>query len=60
MLLKSVEMFAISPNMMIIKNFKMLPNVKYRESAKILQFLLKINLKHKYTEKNSEKGKTKK
>jgi len=58
MLLKSVEIFAIIPITIIIKNFTILPKVKYKESARILQFLLNINLKHKYTEKNYENGNT--
>lgn len=56
-LLKSVDMLPIIPKIIMTKNFKMFPNVKYKESARILQFLLRISLKHKYTEKNSENGK---
>lgn len=57
MLLKSVDIFPIMPKIIMTKNLKIFPNVKYKESAKILQFLLRISLKHKYTEKNSENGK---
>ena len=58
MLLKSVDMLANMPKIMTTKNLHIFPKVKYKESARILQFLLKISLKQRYTAKNSEKGKT--
>lgn len=58
MLLKSVAILANRPKIITIKCLQMFPNVKHNESAKILQFLLNISLKHKYTAKNYEKGRT--
>lgn len=51
-------MLANMPKIMTTKNLHIFPKVKYKESARILQFLLKISLKQRYTAKNSEKGKT--
>lgn len=58
MLLKSVCMLATRPNAMRINILSIFPKVKYSESARILQFLLNISLKQKYTAKNSENGNT--
>lgn len=47
MLLKSVCMLATNPNAMRISILSMFPSVKYKESARIWQFLLKMSLKQK-------------